>query len=78
MSESNNQNKFIDSHIKYIRRMALLTDDQLKFLLQAKLFQDNTILDKFKDSESKKQFNELSLMAKDIKTESLKLARKVA
>lgn len=68
---------FIESHIKYIRKMASLDDNSLRALLKIKLTEDSTLLEKFKENKMKKQLDDIKLMAKSIKTEGNKIARKV-
>ncbi len=70
--------EFIQNHINYIRRMALLNDDIIRLLLRQKVAEDPSIIEKFKENKMKKEFSLIEQMAKDIKTEPMKLARKVA
>lgn len=70
-------NAFIDNHIKYIRQMSLLDDNALRALLKIKIAEDSTILEKFKDVQMKKQLDSLKLMAKDVGTNPVKIARRV-
>jgi transcription initiation factor IIE alpha subunit len=78
-TEVNNEiDGFIESHIKYIRRMASLTDDQLRALLKMKATESPDILDHFRENKSKKKLDEVSQLAKSIKTPATALGRKVA
>lgn len=78
MSDDNDISEFIESHIRYIRKMNLLTDEQLRMIFKMKAIEDSSIIDKFKENRIKKQFNEIASLAKDIKTNPTKLGRKVA
>ncbi len=70
--------EFIESHIKYIRKMNLLTDDQLRYIFRSKIIEDPTIIEKFKEKKIKKQYDDIIKISKDIKTSPLKIGRKVA
>lgn len=72
------EEEFIESHIRYIRRMASLDDNQIRALLRIKIAENSSIVEKFKDIKMKKQLDEIKLMAKDIKTQPDKIARRVA
>jgi hypothetical protein len=77
MSEDINTeiDEFIESHIKYIRRMASLQDVQLRALLKLKATEDPSILEKFKENKIKKQMDEVSQLAKAIKTPATQLEK---
>ncbi|MDD3474358.1 MAG: hypothetical protein PHP08_00460 [Candidatus Dojkabacteria bacterium] len=76
-SEQDTEIEFIENHIKYIRRMSLLDDNAIRAILKIKLAEDSTLLEKYKDNKLKKQLDEIKYLAKDIKTEPSKIARRV-
>ncbi len=75
------EEEFIQSHINYIRRMALLNDDNIRMLLKLKIADDPSIIEKFKDNKMKKQYDDIRSIAKNISKDNLslnKLGRQVA
>ena len=68
----------IDNQIKYIRKMSLLTDEQMRIVLTQQVLEHPHLIDNYKDEENKKINNDMINAAKDIKSSPLKLARKVA
>jgi len=68
----------IENQIKYIRRMSILTDEQLRAFLTQHLIEHPHLLDKYEQEEQTKMLHDMTKAAKDIKSNPLKLARKVA
>jgi len=68
----------VDSQVKYIRRMAMLPDETLKMLLTQQVLEHPHLIDNYEDEEQKKMLHDITKAAKDVKSDSLKLARKVA
>lgn len=69
--------EFIEHHIKYIRKMSTLTDGQMRSLLRLKLVEDPSIVQEFSSKKAKKEYQELSDLAKTIKANPNQIARKV-
>ena len=67
----------LESHISHIRQMATLTDDQLRKKLIDATIKDPALRDTFEDAAQKKLLSEMKNMAKDIKSDARKFARKV-
>ncbi len=67
----------IDGHINYIRNMSLFTDDQLRQILK-KSADDPVMSEIFEDSTKKKALLDMHKMAKDIRGDPRKFARKVS
>lgn len=70
--------KLVESQVSYIRRMSLLTDDQLKTFFTQHLIEHPHLLDKYDQEEQLKMLHDIKKAAKDVKSSPLKLARKVA
>ena len=68
----------IEDQIKYIRRMSLLTDEQLRAFLTQHLIEHPHLINKYEQEEQAKMIHDITKAAKDIKSNPLKLARKVA
>lgn len=77
-SLDNEIDEFVDSHIKYLRRMNLLDDDQLRHIFKMKAIEDPSILEKFKENKMKKELDTIKELAKSMQTPATKLGRKVA
>lgn len=69
--------KMVDSQILYIRRMAMLPDEQLKILLTQQILQHPHLVDNYEQEERKKMFSDITKAAKDMKSNPIKIARKV-
>lgn len=68
----------INRYIAHIRRMSALNDDELRLLLTNAAETNPDLFDSLKQGATKKMIAEMRKMAKDIKTDSTKIARKVA
>lgn len=67
----------LESHKSHIRQMATLTDDQLRKKLRDTAAKDPALRDTFEDAAQKKLLSGMKNMAKDIKSDARKFARKV-
>lgn len=66
----------IEGHIAYIRNMAMLSDDQIRDFLK-KSVDDPVMCDIFGDAAKKRALVDMQKMAKDIKGDARKFARRV-
>ena len=69
--------KLAETHVKYIRRMATLTDDEIKMVIFKQLIEHPHLVEKHSQEEEKKMFSEITASAKDIHSSPLKFARKI-
>lgn len=70
--------EMVNSQVMYIRRMSILSDEQLKLLLTQQLLEHPHLVDNYVNEEQKKMFHDITKAAKDIKSNPIKLARQVA
>ncbi len=70
--------KLADNQINYIRRMALLTDDQIREVILQQLVEHPHLIEKHTQEEQTKLIHDIKKAAKDVKTSPLKLARRPA
>lgn len=66
----------IDDHVAYIRNMSMLTDDQMRHAFKDST-NDPAMREIFEDAAKKKALLEMQKMAKDIKGDSKRFARRV-
>jgi hypothetical protein len=66
----------IDGHITYIKKMSMLTDDQIRNAFKDSA-SDPVMRDVFEDAAKKKALIETQKMAKDIRGDSKRFARRV-
>lgn len=69
--------QMVDSQVNYIRRMAMLSDEQLRILLTQQILQHPHLVDNYEAEEQKKMVHDITKAAKDIKSNPIKFARKV-
>lgn len=69
--------KMVESQVKYIRRMAMLPDETLRILLTQQILEHPHIVDDYENEEQKKLLSDITKAAKDVKSNPLKIARKV-
>lgn len=69
--------QMVDSQVNYIRRMAMLPDEQLRILLTQQILQHPHLIDNYEAEEHKKMVHDITKAAKDIKSNPLKIARRV-
>jgi len=67
----------IESQINYIRRMSLLSDEQLRVFLAQHLIEHPHLIEKYEQEEQKKMLHDITKAARDVKSNPLKIARKV-
>jgi len=67
----------IQRYIKHIRLMNTLTDEQLVLALREKALNDPEMFEALKEGATKKNLKEIKDMAKDIKGNPVKFARRV-
>lgn len=70
--------KMVNSQIQYIRRMSLLTDEQLRLLLTQNILEHPHLVDNYIEEEQKKMYSDMMTASKDIKSNPLKISRKIA
>lgn len=69
--------QMVNSQIQYIRRMAMLPDEQLRLLLTQQILEHPHLVDNYENEEQKKMFSDLKKVAIDVKSNPLKFARKI-
>lgn len=69
--------QMIDSQIKFIRRMATLSDEQIQTLLLQQLLEHPHLIENYEKEEQNKLLHDITKAAKDIKSNPIKLARRV-
>ncbi len=69
--------KMVDSQVNYIRRMAMLTDEQLRLVLTKQLIEHPHLIDNYDQEEQKKMFSDMKKAAVDVKANPIKFARRV-
>jgi len=67
----------IENQIKYIRRMSLLTDEQLRIFLAQHLIEHPHLVEKYEQEEQTKMLHDITKAARNVKSSPLKFARKV-
>jgi len=68
----------VDSQVKYIRRMSLLPDEQLRILLTQQIMEHPHLVENYEEEEQKRMLHDITKAAKNVNSNPLKLARKVA
>lgn len=69
--------EMIDGQLKYIRRMALLTDDQIRTVIRQKIVERPEMINHYQDTSQKKLLDDIAKMSRDIKGDPTKFARRV-
>ena len=69
--------EMVDGQLKYIRRMALLTDDQIRSVIRQKIAERPDMISHYQDTSQKKLLDDIVKMSKDMKGDPTKFARKV-
>ena len=69
--------KLIDSQINYVRRMSLLSDEQLRTFLAQHLIEHPHLVEKYEQEEQTKMLHDITKEARNVKSSPLKFARKV-
>lgn len=70
-------NEAIERYIHHVRTMASMTDDQLRMVLKQAAVDNPAMFDTFKQSTKKKALLDIKKMAKDMRGDATKFARKV-
>jgi len=70
-------NEAIERYISHVRTMASMTDDQLRTVLKQAALDNPEMFETFKLSTKKKALLDIKKMAKEMKGEATKFARKV-
>lgn len=70
--------KLADNQVNYIRRMSLLTDEQIRKVILQQLIEHPHLIEKHTEEEQTKMMHDMKKAARDVKSSPLKLARKVA
>ncbi len=68
----------IEHQIQYIRRMSIMTDDQLRMFFTQHLIEHPHLVEKYEQEEQTKMIHDITKAAKDVKSSPTKLARRVA
>jgi hypothetical protein len=69
--------EMVEGQLKYIRRMSLLTDDQIRIIIRQKIMQKPDMIDHYQDTSQKKLLDDIVKMSRDIKGDPRKFARRV-
>lgn len=69
--------EMVDGQLKYIRKMALLTDDQIRAVIRQKIAERPDMISHYQDSSQKKLLDDIVKMSRDIKGDATKFARRV-
>lgn len=69
--------QMVNSQVNYIKRMALLSDEQLRLVLTKQLIEHPHLIDNYSQEEQKKMFHDMKKAAVDVKSNPIKFARKV-
>lgn len=67
----------LEGHIGHIREMSALTDDQLRKWLRDSASTDPVMREIFEDATKKKIVSDINKMAKDIRSDARRFARRV-
>jgi hypothetical protein len=78
MLEDQKIKESIERYIAHVRQMAALSDGDLRLLLTKAAQENPEMFEAFSQASAKKDTIEMKKMAKDIKTDPKKIARKVA
>lgn len=70
--------KMVTNQINYIRRMSILSDDQLRTILLQQIIEHPHLVDNYQEEEQKKMYHDITKAAKDVRTNPIKISRKVA
>lgn len=69
--------EMVEGQLKYIRRMALLADDQIRSIIRQKIVERPDMISHYQDTSQKKLLDDIVKMSKDIKGDPTKFARRV-
>ena len=69
--------EMIEGQLKYIRKMSLLTDDQIRAIIRQKIVERPEMIEHYQDTSQKKLLDDIVKMSKDVKGDPTKFARRV-
>lgn len=69
--------EMVEGQLKYIRRMALLSDDQIRVIIRQKIIEKPGMISHYQDTSQKKVLDDIVKMSKDIRSDARVFARKV-
>lgn len=69
--------EMVEGQLKYIRKMALLTDDQIRAVIRQKILERPDMISHYQDTSEKKLLDDIVKMSKDIRGDPTKFARRV-
>lgn len=69
--------EMVNSQVMYIRRMAMLSDETLRMLLTQQILEHPHLVDNYEIEEQRKMLHDIAKTAKDVKSNSSKIARRV-
>lgn len=69
--------EMVEGQLKYIRKMALLTDDQIRAVIRQKIAERPDMINHYQDTSQKKLLDDIKKMSRDIKGDPMKFARRV-
>ena len=67
----------IEGQLKYIRKMSLLTDDQIRAIIRQKIMEKPEMIEHYQDTQQKKLFDDIVKMSRDTRGDPTKFARRV-
>lgn len=69
--------EMIEGQLKYIRKMSLLTDDQIRAVIRQKIMERPEMIEHYQDTSQKKILDDIMKMSRDVKGDPTKFARRV-
>lgn len=75
--ESNLIEEMTEGQLKYIRRMSLLTDDQIRSVIRQKIAERPEMIEHYQDTSQKKLVDDIVKISRDVKGGPTKFARRV-
>lgn len=69
--------EMVEGQLKYIRKMSLLTDDQIRAVVRQKIAERPDMISHYQDTSQKKLLDDIVKMSRDIKGDPTKFARRV-
>lgn len=69
--------EMVEGQLKYIRKMSLLTDDQIRAIIIQKIAERPDMISHYQDSSQKKQLDDIIKMSRDLKSDARTFARRV-
>ena len=69
--------EMVEGQLKYIRKMTLLTDDQIRAVIRQKIAERPDMISHYQDTSQKKLLDDIVKMSRDIKGDPTKFARRV-